>query len=75
MTTPDERYRALRWAHEFMLEQLDARPPAERRRELQAILRHYPTEQQLDAAARRYPDWLQAPGEAATTPGDAHGPN
>lgn len=53
MTTPDERTRALRWAWEFLFE-IQSKPDAEPelRRQANAILRHYPTPDQIRAMAR-----------------------
>ncbi len=44
MTMPSERTRALRWAGEFLREVLASKEvPAELRQQARAILRHYPS--------------------------------
>jgi len=50
MTMPAERTRALRWAGEFMreLQRSDGIEPA-LKREIQAILRHYPSGAEIKA--------------------------
>jgi hypothetical protein len=53
MTMPHERTRALRWAGEFLREVLNFGELTEaRRREVIAILRHYPTSREIDRRAR-----------------------
>ena len=53
MTTPDERTRALRWAGEFLTELRESGELSElRRREVIAILRHYPNENEIAHRAR-----------------------
>lgn len=60
MTLPDERYRALKWAEQFMQDLLDPaktpRVPKVIRRQAYSILRHYPGEYYLEALARNSPD-------------------
>lgn len=44
MTMPSERIRALRWAGEFLLEAVDVPGlPQDLKRQIKAILRHYPS--------------------------------
>jgi hypothetical protein len=53
MTMPHERTRALRWAGEFLQEVLSLGELSEaRRREVIAILRHYPTSREIEHRAR-----------------------
>ena len=60
MTLPDERYRALKWAEEFMQDLLDPsktpRVPKRIRAQARSVLRHYPGEYYLEQMARRSPD-------------------
>lgn len=59
MTMPDERARALRWAGEFIRDLAAAGELSdERKREAQAILRHYPSAKEIAAQARAA-DWKQ----------------
>jgi hypothetical protein len=56
MTLPDERYRAVTWAERFLRDiaynTADyPRVPQKVRREAAAILRHYPTDYDLDRAS------------------------
>lgn len=60
MTLPDERYRALKWAEEFLKDLMDSsktpRVPKTIRGQARTILRHYPGEYYLEQMARRSPD-------------------
>jgi hypothetical protein len=60
MTLPDERYRALRWAEEFLIDLTDPsktpRVPREIRSQARNVLRHYPGGHYIDELARRAPD-------------------
>ena len=60
MTLPDERYRALRWAEQFMRDLLDPsktpRVPKNIRAQARSVLRHYPGEYYIEEIARRAPD-------------------
>jgi hypothetical protein len=60
MTLPDERYRALRWAEEFLRDLQDPaktpRVPRAVRDQARSVLRHYPGSYYLDEIARRAPD-------------------
>ncbi len=58
MTMPSERTRALRWAGELLRElQASEDLSAERRREIQGILRHYPSSPEIL-------DWAQTEAPA-----------
>jgi hypothetical protein len=60
MTMPDERTRALRWAREFLeeIQRTDLWPTVSEdlRRQAQVILRHFPTNAQLNHFHIRVPD-------------------
>jgi hypothetical protein len=61
MTLPDERYRSVLWAERFLRELATDRKkypriPAAVRREAYSILRHYPSQWELDNAAVAAPD-------------------
>ena len=62
MTLPDERYRALKWAEQFMQDLMDPqktpRVPKRIRAQARAVLRHYPGEYYIDEIARRAPDLI-----------------
>ena len=64
MTLPDERYRALKWAEQFMQDLLDPsktpRVPRHIRQRARSVLRHYPGEYYIDEIARRAPDLITA---------------
>ena len=54
MTMPSERTRALRWAGEFLREALELpEMPVELKREIRAILRHYPSTSEIALQAKR----------------------
>lgn len=59
MTLPDERYRAVKWAEQFLLELSDPkktpRIPKELRQRAWSILRHYPGEYDMKSAAKLAP--------------------
>ena len=62
MTLPDERYRAVRYAEEFLQRLAGgqyARVPKAVREEAAHILRHYPGKWDLDRAARECPEVFQ----------------
>ena len=63
MTLPDERYRAVLWAEEFLESLVDPkrtpRVPKEIREQARRILRHYPDEWHLAVAADRCPEVFQ----------------
>lgn len=60
MTLPDERYRALQFTHRFLIELQDPkkypRIPREVRVEAYRLLRHYPTDWDLERLAEKSPD-------------------
>lgn len=60
MTMPDERYRAVLYAEEFLRALSDPnitkRIPKEIRQRARGILRHYPSAWDLDNAAKAAPD-------------------
>jgi len=60
MTLPDERYRAINYARQFLQELLDPKKtpgvPAVIRSQAGAVLRHYPNQYDLDQLAAAAPD-------------------
>jgi hypothetical protein len=68
MTLPDERYRALRWAEQFLQDLQDPsktpRVPKSIRQEARSVLRHYPGEYYIDEISRRAPDLITPKMEA-----------
>jgi hypothetical protein len=64
MTLPDERYRALKWAEQFLQDLQDPkstpRVPRHIRQRARSVLRHYPGEYYIDEIARRAPDLITA---------------
>jgi hypothetical protein len=64
MTLPDERYRAVRWAEQFLRDLQDPsktpRVPRQIRDQARSILRHYPSTWDLDRAAAKAPQVFQA---------------
>lgn len=60
MTLPDERYRAVLYAEEFLRAISDPsitkRVPKELRQRARGILRHYPNTWEMNRAARQAPD-------------------
>jgi hypothetical protein len=63
MTLPDERYRAVRWAEQFLKDLCDPsktpRVPRRIRDQARSILRHYPSQWDLDRAAAAAPQVFQ----------------
>lgn len=62
MTLPDERYRAVRWAEQFLLRLAGGdirRVPRAVRDEARSILRHYPSGYDLDRVAEKAPEIMQ----------------
>jgi hypothetical protein len=57
MTLPDERYRAVMWAGKFLQSVANTRSglSKEMKEEARSILRHYPTEWDLEQAAQKAP--------------------
>jgi hypothetical protein len=70
MTLPDERYRAVRWAREFMYELLDPKKtpgvPRRIRDTARSVLRHYPSDWDMDRTSEAAPDVFQRQMEAVT---------
>ena len=64
MTLPDERYRAVRQAEQFLKDLCDPtktpRVPKQIRREASAILRHYPGSWDMDRAAHAAPSVFES---------------
>ena len=63
MTLPDERYRAVRMARQFLQELLDPQKtpkvPAIIRSQARGVLRHYPGDYEMNRAAEASPDIFQ----------------
>lgn len=63
MTLPDERYRAVRMARQFLLDLMDSnktpRVPSIIRNQARGILRHYPSDWDMDRASEACPDVFQ----------------
>ena len=60
MTLPDERYRAIRYAEQFLKDLCDPtktpRVPRAIRQRASSVLRHYPSEYHLERLAEKSPD-------------------
>ena len=60
MTLPDERYRALQWAEQFLEDLMDPsktpRVPREIRSRARSVLRHYPGTYYREELSRARPD-------------------
>ena len=58
MTLPDERYRAVMWAKKFLLEIANIRSGLSKdmKDEARSILRHFPSEYDLNQAAQKAPE-------------------
>jgi len=63
MTLPDERYRAVRMARQFLTElcnpEKTPRVPGIIRSQARSILRHYPSDYEMDRASEACPDIFQ----------------
>ena len=62
MTLPDERYRSVKWAESFLKRLAGGefpRTPKAVRDEARSILRHYPSEYDMNRAALQAPDVFQ----------------
>ena len=62
MTLPDERYRAVKWAEGFLKRLAGgeyARVPKAVRDEARSILRHYPSDWDMNRAAQAAPEVFQ----------------
>ena len=70
MTLPDERYRAVNWAREFMYELLDTKKtpgiPKRIRDQARSVLRHFPNDWDMSRAAESAPEVFQKQMEAVT---------
>ncbi len=71
MTLPDERYRAVRWARNFLTEiatdkKKYPRIPKEVRQQAFSILRHYPNEWDMEQVADASPHVFQERMEPVT---------
>ena len=70
MTLPDERYRAVNWARAFMYDLMDPKKtpgvPKTIREQARSVLRHYPSDWDMDRAAQAAPDVFQQQMEAVT---------
>jgi len=85
MTLPDERYRAVKWAEQFLISLASGRTkrvPKTVRDEARSILRHYPGQWDLQRAAQACPEVFQEQMEdlhrfiaAAQQQGDLVGPS
>ena len=61
MTVPYERYRAIVHAREWLrLNSDNRRLPQYIQREMRNLLRHYPSDPELECIAADSPDWLEA---------------
>ena len=64
MTLPDERYRAIKYAHEFLRDLLNPkktpRVPRAIRDRAYRVLRHFPHEYELKRLAKRSPDIIDS---------------
>ena len=58
MTLPDERYRAVMWAKKFLLDIANRRSglSEDMKQEARSILRHFPSEFDLNQAAQKAPE-------------------
>jgi hypothetical protein len=67
MTLPDERYRAVRYAEQFLKDLCDPsktpRVPREIRRQASGILRHYPGSWDMDRVSHRCPEVFASPNK------------
>lgn len=63
MTLPDERYRAVKMARQFLQELMDPQKtpkvPAIIRSQARGVLRHYPSDYEMNRAAEASPDIFQ----------------
>jgi hypothetical protein len=70
MTLPDERYRALKMAEDFMQDLLDPqktpRVPKSIRQRAKSVLRHYPGPYYIEELARRAPEIITPEMEHVT---------
>ena len=70
MTLPDERYRAVKFARDFMFDLMDPKKtpgvPRAQRERARHVLRHYPSEWDMTRAAEAAPDVFQERMEPVT---------
>lgn len=70
MTLPDERYRAVRMARQFLMELCDPsktpKIPSIVRNQARGILRHYPSDWDMERACQGAPEVFQTQMEAVT---------
>ena len=70
MTLPDERFRAVRWARNFLQELQDPKKtpgvPKIVRQQAYSILRHYPSDWEMTRTAELAPDIFQTRMEPVT---------
>ena len=70
MTLPDERFRAVKYARQFLYELCDPQKtpgvPKIIRQQAQSILRHYPSDYEMTRAAAAAPDVFQTQMEPVT---------
>jgi len=68
MTLPDERYRAIKWAEQFLQDLCDPsrtpRVPKAVRQQARSVLRHYPGTYYIEELARRSPEIITPQMEA-----------
>jgi len=66
MTMPDQRYRSLLYARDFLYDLLDPkiieRVPAAVRQRARRVLRHYPLQYEVELLAKKAPELLDANG-------------
>lgn len=70
MTLPDERYRSVMWARNFLYDLCDTKKtpgvPKSIRDQARTILRHYPSEWEMQRASAGSPDVFQERMEPVT---------
>jgi hypothetical protein len=63
MTLPDERYRAVKFARNFLYDLMDPKKtpgvPKAVREQARSVLRHYPDDYHMDRAAEHVPECFQ----------------
>lgn len=70
MTLPDERYRAVKFARDFLYDLMDAKKtpgvPKAIRERARSVLRHYPDDYHMDVVSAASPDMFQPRMEPVT---------
>jgi len=60
MTLPDERFRSIKWAQDFLRELLDPkktpRVPKGIRNRARSVLKHFPSQYEMERVAKKSPD-------------------